>query len=108
MCCSDGSTLSIRDFNFNEGYRATTRTFNLTSYGSSTEGYTSSGGFTPTSGGYNYTGGQENDSSTSIGELGMVRKYKVLTLTRVGRASRALSSNLINRIRTSALYINQE
>ena len=99
----DRSTLSIRDYNFNEGYKATIM-FNLTSYGSSTEGYTSSGGFIPTPGGYHYTGGQEIGSITSIWELRMVRKYKVLTLTRVGRASRALSLNLMNRVKTSALY----
>ena len=39
---------------------------NVTSYGSSTEVYTSSGGFTPTVGGYNYTGGQENNGYPSI------------------------------------------
>ena len=77
---------------------------NLTTYGSSTEGYNASGGFTPTSGGYNYTGGQENSSHTSLWDMVMVRKYKVFKLTRVGRASRSLSLNLINRIRTPTLY----
>ena len=99
----DRSTLSIREYHFNGGYKATIMS-NLTTYGSSTEGYTASGGFTPMSGGYNYTGGQENKSYTSLWDVVMVRKYKVFKLTRVGRASRSLSLNLINRIRTPTLY----
>ena len=76
-CCSDHSTLSTRNYNFNEGY-TTTRMFNFRSYDSSTEDYTSSEDFVPTSGGRNYTESQGINTLLSIWyylvESTMVRK----------------------------------